>query len=160
MMQVKFFLYSAASLWKEDLTPLLVSSRCISEPRWSQTNLFDKAFSFGQNYLAVADLSHLCRPSSPYAGPFLLLLPVPLMPPSHSFADLGSPSPASLSLGHGSTLLSTSLLPTLLAVAYLSCRLQPCLLLPSSLSFALTNEPPQLGNKPEQNPKIPFNQLC
>ena len=57
-------------------------------------------------------------------------------------------------------LLSTSPLPTLLTVAYLSCCLQPCLLLPSSLSLALTNELPQLGNKPEQNPKIPFNQLC
>ena len=124
MMQVKFFLYSVASLWKEDLTPLLVGSRFTSEPPWSWTNLFDEALSFGQDYLAVANLVHLCRPSSPNAGPFLLWLPVPPMPPSHSFANRGSPSPASLSLSHGSIFcLPHRRQP--LAVPYLACRCRP-----------------------------------
>ena len=159
-MQVKFFLYSAASLWKEDLTPLPVSLRFISEPRWSQTNLFDEVFSFGQNYLAAANLFPplpavipQCRPLPPLTtGSSYAALSL-LCQPWFSFTGLTLSWPRV-------HLLSTSPSPTLLAVAYLSCRLQPCLLSPSSLSLALTNEPPQLGNKPEQNPKIPLSQLC
>ena len=98
-----------------------------------------------------------CHPLMPapssFDYQFLLCRPLTPLPTMSSFTGLTLSQPQV-------HLLSTSPLPTLLAVAILSCRLQPHLLLPSSLSLALTNEPPQLGNKPGQNPKIPLSQLC
>ena len=155
-MQVKFFLYSAASPWKEDVTPLLVGSRFTSEPCWSQTNLFVDALSFGQDYLAVADLFHLRRPTSSDTGPFLLRLPVPPRSPPHSFADRGSPSPASPSLSHGSIFCLPHRRqpylpsPTSLAVSYLARRCRPHSRQHSPMSRR------SLGISLNKTPKFPF----
>ena len=46
-----------------------------------------------------------------------------------------------------------------LTVANLTCRLQPHLSTPSSLSLALTNEPLQLEISLDKTPKFPFHNL-
>ena len=107
--------------------------------------------------LPLPTFSHLCRPSSPDAGPFLLQLPVPPMPPSHSFANRGSPSLASLSLGHRSIFclphrhLPYLPLPTSLAFSNLTCCCRPHSLWHSPMSRR------SLGISLDKTSKFPFN---
>ena len=117
---------------------------------------------FWWSALLWPELSRRCRPFPPLPAVIPQCRPLHPLTTGSSYAALSLLcwlwfSSTGLTLSQSRVhLLSTTPLPTLLAVAYLSCRLLPCLLLPSSLLPTLTNEPLQLGNKPEQNPKIPF----
>ena len=92
-MQVKLFLYFAASLWKEDLMLLLGKSRFISKPHWSPTDHFLlKHSTFGQNYLSIANFSsvNLSFANLAITNLFIANLSPPLLN-SPNFADRHPP---------------------------------------------------------------------
>ena len=126
-MQVNFFLNFAASLWKEDLTPLLGKSSFMSKPCWSPTDLFVEAFylwpelSFHcQPFLCQP---HLCQPC--HCQPFHCQ-PLPPLTTGSSFANLSLICWLSSSIT-GLILLWQQVLPlsTSLTITNLTCRCQP-----------------------------------
>ena len=127
MMQVKFFLYFAASLWKEDLTPLPVSSRFISEPHWSQMDLFVEAFYlWPDSTFPLLTFPTFAGRHPPLLAPssfdyrFLLFCPLTPLP---TVILLHRPHPPSTT---GPSFVN-------LTVANLTCRRLPHLLSPTSL---------------------------